>query len=583
MKERLLRPYLAAKAQLYAAALLAIALGNIVQSLYPRVLGDFTDRLQHEALTPELISRSALMLAGIALLYSSLAGSGQYLIMRLGRNFERLTRKKLFKQFTRLSEAYYAKHGVGSMLSYVLNDVKSVREAISAGFNQTANAVILLGSAVVMMALSGLPLGLVAACVSPLLLIPPIVVYFGPRIRERSRLAQEELAAMTESAEEQIGGMRVTQKFAVEPMMEARFGARVDGVYGSQLRLVRLSSLFQALLPFLGSASLVVTLAAGGYHALSGNITVGMYVSLTLYVRLMIGPLQQIGNVINTMQRSRASLERIQELLASRPDIEDSPQAAELPQHADIAVRGLTFRYPGSSRPALDRVDLDIRYGRTTALVGRTGSGKTTLAKLLLRMMEPPAGAIRIGPSDIRDVTLRSLRGSIAYVPQDGFLFSTTLGDNIAFSKRDATASEIESASRQAMIYEQVQQFREGFGTRLGERGVTLSGGQRQRASLARGLVKEAPLLILDDSVSAVDAETETAIVSSIRRGRAGRTTLVIAHRISAIQHADEIVVLDEGRVVQRGTHEQLLLEEGLYAELAALQKGGMEHGRNGA
>ncbi|MCM3748933.1 ABC transporter ATP-binding protein/permease [Paenibacillus pasadenensis] len=583
MKKGLLLPYLASKAWFYAAALLAIAVGNMIQSLYPRVLGEFTDRLQSQSLSPGFITQSALLLAGIAVLYTSLAGSGQYLIMRLGREFERLTRKKLFRHFTRLSEAYYAKHGVGHMLSYVLSDVKSVREAIAVCFNQTANAVILLGSALVMMLVTGIPAALIGICISPLLLIPFIVVYFGPRIRSRSRNVQNDLAGMTESAEEQIGGMRVTQKFSVEPMMEARFGAHVNNVYNSQLSLVRMSSLFQALLPFLGSASLVLTLTAGGYQALNGSITVGMFVSLTLYIRLMINPLQQIGNVINTMQRSRASLERLQELLATRPDIVNDNDPLPFPAGADIRIQRLTYSYPGATAPALCDIDLTLREGRTTAIIGKTGSGKTTLAKLLLRMMEAPGGSIKFGDTDIRRIDLHSLRDAIAYVPQDGFLFSTTLRDNIAFARRDAEQQEIDEASRNAGIYEHILAFKDGFGTKLGERGVTLSGGQRQRTSLARGLIKQAPLLILDDSVSAVDAVTETAIVSSIRQLRRGKTTLIIAHRISALKHADEIIVLDEGKIVQRGTHESLLLETGLYAELAKLQQGGIGHGRTGA
>ncbi|OXM16435.1 ABC transporter ATP-binding protein [Paenibacillus herberti] len=582
-QQRLLLPYVTSKGWLYAAALLAIALGNIIQSLYPRVLGEFTDKLQSRSLTPEIIAQSALLLAGIAVLFTCLAGSGQYLVMRLGREFERLTRKQLFRHFTRLSEAYYASHGVGHMLSYVLSDVKSVREAISSCFSQTANAVILLISALIMMKVSGLPLGLITLCVSPLLLIPVLVVYFGPRIRKRSREVQNDLAAMTESAEEQIGGMRVTQKFSVEPMMEARFGSHVDEVYSSQLSLVKMSSLFQALIPFLGSVSLVLTLVAGGYQALTGAITIGMFVSLTLYMRLIINPLQMIGNVINTMQRSRASLERLQELLSTRPDIRNAADPLPFPAEAGIVIKGLTYSYPGAAQPALQDIELQIRQGWTTGLIGRTGSGKTTLAKLLLRMMEAPEGAILIDGLDIRGIDVHSLRDSIAYVPQDGFLFSTTLRDNIAFAKRDADQQEVEEASRYAGIYENILEFKDGFSTKLGERGVTLSGGQRQRTSLARGLIKQAPLLILDDSVSAVDAVTESAIVASIRQVRRNKTTLIIAHRISALKHADEIIVLDEGRIVQRGTHESLLQEQGLYAELASLQQGGMGHGRTGA
>lgn len=581
MKLRLLTPYLASRGWLYTASLLLIAAGNIIQSYYPHILGEFIDRLKNDDIAMPDIRMYALMLVAIAVCYGSMAGLGQYLIMRLGRGFERLMRKRLFRHFTRLSESYYAKHGVGQMLSYVMNDVTSVREAISVCLNQTANAVILLLSAFVMMAASGLPWGLIVPCVSPLLLIPFLVVYFGPRIRKRSRIVQNALARMTESAEEQFGGMRVTQKFAAEDVMAERFGGTVDRIRESQLGLVRMSSFFQALLPFLGALSLVVTIAYGGYQALSGAITIGMFVSLTLYVRLMINPLQQIGNVINTMQRSRASLERLQELLSIIPDISDAEQSVPL-SGSGIELRGLSFNYPGSPMEALHDIQLSVKPGMTAGIIGRTGSGKTTIAKLLLRIYEAPPRTIRIGETDIRELGLGSLRENIAYVPQDGFLFSTTMRDNIAFSRRNAEQREVEDASRQAGIYESIQQFSEGFQTRLGERGVTLSGGQRQRTSLARGLIKDAPILILDDSVSAVDAVTETAIIRNIQQLRQNKTTLIIAHRISALKHADVIFVMDEGRIVQQGTHESLLAEKGIYAELFALQQGGTSHGQIG-
>ena len=355
MKQRLLSPYLKSRAALYTLSLLLIAAGNMIQSYYPTILGQFTDQLQSKSATLGNVNHYALLLALIAICYGSMAGLGQYLIMRLGRGFERLTRKQLFRHFTQLSESYYSKHGVGQMLSYVMNDVTSVREAISVCLNQTANAVILLLSALFMMITAGIPPLLILYCASPLLLIPVLVVYLGPRIRTRSRNVQNALATMTESAEEQFGGIRVTQKFAVEPIMADRFGVTVDRIREGQLSLVRMSSLFQALLPFLGALALVITITAGGYQALSGTISTGTFVSLTLYIRLMITPLQQIGNVINTMQRSRAGLERLQELLA---DPARCPQrsggASLLREAAAIELTGLTFRYPGSSLAALD-------------------------------------------------------------------------------------------------------------------------------------------------------------------------------------------------------------------------------------
>jgi ATP-binding cassette subfamily B protein len=391
---------------------------------------------------------------------------------------------------------------------------------------------------------------------------------------------QEALSTMTETAEEQFGGIRVTKKFAVEPIMNERFGRTVDQIRRNQLRLVRVSSFFQALIPLLGTIALIIALALGGYLTIKHHISLGNFVALTLYVRMMMNPLQQIGNVINSIQRSRASLERLNALLSQQPEIveNDGAQAIDL-SNADIKVDNLTFAYNASTAPVLKEISFHVKPGMTLGIIGRTGSGKTTLMKLLLRTYDSAPGTIRYGGTDVRDLTLESLRTQMAYVPQDGFLFSTTIRENIAFYKRDSALSDVESAAQQAQIYSSIVELPDRFETRLGERGLTLSGGQRQRTSLARGLIKNAPVIILDDSVSAVDAVTEKDIIASIQRERHQKTTIIIAHRISAIKHADEIIVLDDGKIVQRGTHEQLLQQEqGLYAALHAIQEEGSLH-----
>ncbi|MDF2725975.1 MAG: transporter, partial [Paenibacillus sp.] len=421
----------------YVCAILFITVANVVQSQYPRVLGDFTDELQMGGITRSAIVDASLELLVIGITFGVLVGIGQYINMRLGRKFEFMTRRKLFKQFTRLSEEYHSKHGVGQLLSYVMNDVTSVRESLSQGINQTTNSVIMLVSVIVIMSISSIPAHLIIACMIPMLAIPIVVVYFGKPIRDRSMKVQESLAKMTESAEEQFGGIRVTKKFAVESIMQNRFGEKVDQIAASQVRLVRMSSLFQALLPFLGGVSLIIAIAYGGLLTIQGTITVGQFVSLTLYLRMIVNPLQQIGNVINTMQRSRSALVRLNNMLSIQPDIRDNEQALPLPiGAADIRIRKLSFSYPGTEQESLHGIDLHVPAGKTLGIIGKTGSGKTTLVKLLLRVYEPPRGTIRIGGQDVRDTTLESLRTTIGYVPQDGFLFSTTIRDNIAFSNR---------------------------------------------------------------------------------------------------------------------------------------------------
>ncbi len=577
--QKLLRDYIKLNLPYYAAAILFIVIANIVQTFFPKVLGDFTDDLKKGDITPEVIVNYSLILLAIGVIYGVLFGIGQYINMQLGRRFEFYTRHRLFKHFSSLSEHYFSRHGIGNLLSHVMNDVTSIRESLSRGVNQTTTALVLIVSAVAMMLVSSIPLYLIVCSILPLLFIPFIVIYFGPKIRDRSMKVQEALAAMTESAEEQFGGIRVTKTFAVESMASGRFGQTVDQIRDNQVRLVRLSSFFQALLPFLGALSLIVTVVFGGYLTIHHYITLGNFVALTLYLRMIVNPLQQIGNVINMMQRSRASLERINTLLGEAADIREIEHALPLRSEASgISIRNLSFTYPNRDQPVLKNLNIAIEPGKTLGIVGRTGSGKTTLVKLLLRIYDPPPGTIRIDGQDVREITLESLRKQIAYVPQDGFLFSTTIQDNIAFFNRNAALEQVEEAARQAKIYRNIMSLPKQFETRLGERGVTLSGGQRQRTSLARGMIKNAPIMILDDSVSAVDALTETKIIENIRAAREEKTTIIIAHRISAVKHADEIIVLDDGEIVQRGTHHQLLAANGVYASIHAIQEEGTRH-----
>ncbi|VTR21209.1 lipid transporter ATP-binding/permease [Actinobacillus pleuropneumoniae] len=571
----------------YVLSICCHLVANIIHVNFPRVLGNFTDELKDGLLSVGGVVQYSWTLLGIGVGFAVIGGIGQFLVMYTGRYFEFMNRRRLFVHFTGLSERFYSKNGVGKLLSYFMNDVTTVREAISMGINQTANASILLVSTIAMLLITNVPLYLVAASIVPLLLIPIIVVWLGPIIRSRSLQVQEALGVMTESAEEQFGGIRVTKKFAVEETMKRRFGTTVDSIRDKQLRLVRVSSLFQSIIPFLGASSLIIALSFGGYLTIMGRISVGNFVALTLYIRMLMNPLQQIGNVINVVQRARASLDRLNDLLDKQADIKELPGAKKLNlEYPGIEVRDLTFSYDaldgheGGSRQVLRGIRLSVPPGATLGIIGRTGSGKTTLMKLLLRTYDPPPGKVLIGGEDIRKLTLKSLREGIAYVPQDGFLFSSTIRENIAFYKRDTKPAVVEEAARKARVYDNIAEFPAKFETRLGERGITLSGGQRQRTSLARGIIKDAPILILDDSVSAVDAVTETEIMETIRDIREGKTTIIIAHRISALKHADEIIVLDQGEIVQRGTHEELLSTDGLYRTLHDIQEEGMKfHG----
>jgi ATP-binding cassette subfamily B protein len=313
--------------------------------------------------------------------------------------------------------------------------------------------------------------------------------------------------------------------------------------------------------------------------AIQGKITLGDFVAFLLYLNLLRMPLEQLGQILNVFQRASGSLGRMAQLLNVRPDVSEHPEATGLPQlGGDVEIRALTFTYPGADKPALQDVSLSLKNGQTLGIVGGIGAGKTTLANLLLRLYDPPEGALWINGVDVRRIPLAELRRAIAYVPQNGFLFSASLSENIGFSESEPDAERIELAAKDAGVYDDIHDFPESFSTEIGERGVRLSGGQKQRVAIARMAYKDAAIRILDDSLSAVDTKTEQVILKNLYRDAqsdAGHTTIIISHRLSAVRHANEIIVLDAGRVTERGTHDQLLARNGVYAKMWWMQAGG--------
>ncbi|PWI56866.1 ABC transporter ATP-binding protein [Sulfoacidibacillus thermotolerans] len=569
-----MRQYLITKKWSYTTAIFSIILSEIVSVQFPHVLGEFTDALSRGALTSVLIAHYAFELLVIGILYVLLYGVGQMLNGRSGRIFEYQLRKRLFEHWESLSTDYYQQRSIGDLLNHAMNDVRAVREALSGGANILTNAVFLL-LATLYMTFTTISVQLTFISMIPILLVPVLVVWFGPKIRTASREVQEALSAMAEFTEESLSAVRLIKATASEEVEAQRFSRKVQEIVKRQMHMVKRSAIFQSSIPLLGSLSFSIALLYGGLLTVSHKILLGQFVAFTLYLAMIITPLQQIGFVINNFQRASASLARLRVLLSARPSVVDSKTAISLPHvQGAIEVKLDFFRYPNSEHKVLEGIAFSVQPGQTIGIVGRTGAGKTTLANLLLRVFDPPRGAIFIDGVDIRDVVLRDLRTAIAYVPQDGFLFSTTIAENIGFAKAEATPSELMQAAKDAMVYEEIVRFKEGMNTQIGERGVTLSGGQKQRVAIARALIKNAPIMILDDSLSAVDMNTEKMLITRLKQLRTKKTTLIIAHRLSAVFHADQILVLDEGRIVERGTHEELLQRFGIYRTLYDLQQG---------
>src|SRR5215207_6243035 len=446
-------------------------------------------------------------------------------------------------------------------------DLQAVRFFLGYGLVFIAqSALTILLAAIAMLVLQP---GLAALALAPVPFVVLVAARYGRRSRPALQEVQQRIAELTADVEENVSGVRVVKAFAAEPRQLQRFEGSVARVFSQSMVATRLRAFYNPFIGFLPSVGLAVVLLVGGRAVIDGRLSVGDFAAFYTYLLMLIAPMRQLGLALGMAQRATASGARMFEILDREPQVVAPAGAAPLPEgRGRVELRGVTFTYERANRPALDRVDLVVPEGTTVALVGGTGSGKTTLVQLLARLYDVDAGAVLIDGADVREVTLDSLRGAISVVDDDPFLFSATVHENIAYGRPDATREEVERAAERAQAAEFIAELPEGYDTTVGERGLTLSGGQRQRVAIARALLSDPRILVLDDATSSVDASTEQAIKTALQEVMAGRTTFVIAHRLSTIALADEIVVLERGRIAAHGTHDELLAQEGLYREI---------------
>jgi ABC-type multidrug transport system fused ATPase/permease subunit len=557
-----LRPYRAGAA--WSLALAALAM--VATVAIPWLTGQAIDGVG--AGDEDQLRRYAMLVAVAAVLRVALSVARRLVAGRVSLAIEFDLRNLVYRHLQRLEPAFFDRQQTGQLMSRATVDLQSVRFFLGYGLIFiTQSALTILLAAVAMFLLEP---GLAALALLPVPFVVLVATRYGRRSRPALQEVQQRIAELTADVEENVSGVRVVKAFAAEPRQLERFEGTVGRVFDQSMEATRLRAFYNPFIGFLPSVGLAVILLVGGRMVIDGRLTLGNFTAFYTYLLMLIGPMRSLGMALGMAQRAVASGMRLFELLDREPQLVSAPGAPPLPEGTGrVELRDVTFRYESAPRPALCDVDLVVEAGTTVALVGATGSGKTTLVQLLPRLYDVTEGAVLIDGADVRDVELGSLRHAISVVDDDPFLFSASVHENIAYGRPDATREEVERAAERAQAAGFIAELPSGFDTRIGERGLTLSGGQRQRIAIARALLSDPRVLILDDATSSVDASTEQAIKTALREVMADRTTFVIAHRLSTIALADDIVVLEDGRIAARGTHAELLERSPLYAEIA--------------
>jgi ATP-binding cassette, subfamily B, multidrug efflux pump len=554
--------------------LLLVVVSNVFTAAGPWIL-----RLGIDALTdPGASPGTILGLAGLLVAAAVLGGAAKYgmreLLNGISRRMECDLREDLFRHLLRMDARFWARWRTGDLMSRATNDTLAVRQAVGPGVMYAVNTTVMSAFALTLMFWLSPRLTLLALV--PMVLLPPVVLGFGKVIHRRFERIQEQFSDLSTLVQENLTGVRLVRAYAQEEDQARRFRRLNQGYLERNLHLVRAQGLFHPILSLLTGAAMVVVLWVGGGEVMRGAITVGDFVAFTFYLNLLTWPLIALGWVVNLFQRGEASMGRLNTLLRSEPGIEAGVGRRVEPAgiRGGIEFRGVGFRYPGASRPVLRALSFRVEPGETVAVVGATGAGKSTLVSLLPRLHDPTEGMILLDGVPLQEWDPASLRRAIGVVPQDTFLFSDTLEANLGLGLEDPVPLDprVVAAAGTARLDDQIRDFPRGYGTRLGERGITLSGGQKQRATLARALARDPRILVLDDALSAVDTHTETEILGALRGVLAGRTAFVVSHRVTAVMHADRILVLENGALVEEGTHAELLARGGSYAALLRRQ-----------
>ncbi|WP_187166495.1 ABC transporter ATP-binding protein [Enterococcus faecalis] len=551
----------------YIIGVFSLMMVALVQLVPPKVIGVVVDEIVNKEI------RLTKIIVWVALLIG--AGLAQYLFRYIWRmhiwgsaaRLEKELRTQLFHHFTKMDSIFYQKYRTGDLMAHATNDLSAIQNVAGAGILTFADSVITGGTTIIAMVLFvDWRLTLIALLPLPLLAVTSRVL--GSKLHDAFRDSQAAFSAINDKTQESITGIKVIKTFGQEQEDLADFTEKIDDAIVKNKRTNFLDALFDPFITLIIGVSYVLTIIIGGRFIMEGTISLGQLVSFIAYIGMLVWPMFAIGRLFNVLERGNASYDRVNELLHEKTHIIERKDAIKTMAQGTISMKIDSFSYPKEETVALENIQISLQEGETLGIVGKTGAGKTTILKLLMREYDQYQGTISFGKHDIKNYTLDALMGAMGYVPQDHFLFSMTVRDNIRFAKPDLEQAAVEQAAALAFINQEIKAFPEGYDTMVGERGVSLSGGQKQRISIARALIVEPELLILDDALSAVDAKTEEAILSNLKETRQEKTTIITAHRLSSVMHAKEILVLDEGKIIERGTHQELLTQKGWYQRM---------------
>ena len=556
----------------YIVGILMLLFVAILQLIPPKIIGYTIDEIGKGQLTKGSLTKWIALIVIVAFVMYILRYYWRKMIFGSANYLARSLREKLYRHFTKMSPSFYQQRRVGDLMAHATNDVNAVQNTAGSGILSLVDSLFTGGFVILAMAIT-IDWRLTLIALIPLPLMALSTSYYGKLLHSRFRVAQAAFSDLNDKTQESITGMKVIKTFGHQQADVADFTKLSDEVVEKNMSVSRIDSLFDPTISLVIGISYFLSISFGAKFIVDGAITIGDLITFNTYLGLLVWPMLAIGMLFNIVERGNASYDRIQALLSVPLEIDDKFGAIDARPSGNLQFNVASFTFPGDETEVLHNVHFELKQGETLGIVGKTGSGKTTILKLLMREFEGFDGSIQFGERSIDDYRKTKLREAIGYVPQDHFLFSTTVYNNIAFTNPNAAKEDVEHAARVANIHDDLLTFTDGYQTIVGERGVSLSGGQKQRISIARAVMMQPELLMLDDSLSAVDAKTEEAILEALKQERQNATTIITSHRLSAISHSHVIIVMDEGTIVEKGTHDELMALRGKYYEMYELQQ----------